>query len=387
MGIKTLIIDDTIIYRKIVSDVIGALDQFEIVGTASNGKIALDKMKRLDVDLVFCDVYMPVMDGVETLKNIKHDFPHVLVVMMSGISTKSADITIKALELGAIDFIKKPSNSTMEENCKELSHAVKSLINLVNTRMNTSHILHRKPSVVTGTQVQSSNSTPSKSVIHESIKKHFIKNPLHNDTPTTIPKKIKPSRIAVVAIGVSTGGPVALGRLIPLLPKNLPVPIVVVQHMPPNFTKSLAESLNKKSQVVVVEGQDGDVLKPGHVYIAPGGFHMLVKNEQGKRVIHLNSGPPENSCRPAVDVLFRSVAEAYRDSPICAVILTGMGADGLNGVRTLQRRKCYCITQSASSCVVYGMPKAVEEAHLSDLSLPIEKISQEIISFFEVSRR
>jgi two-component system chemotaxis response regulator CheB len=187
----------------------------------------------------------------------------------------------------------------------------------------------------------------------------------------------------VVAIGVSTGGPEALTKLIPQLPADLAVPVVLVQHMPPVFTKSLADSLAKKSPLRIVEASDGETIQRGSVYIAPGGRHMVVRRAEGAGnavVVGLNDGPPENSCRPAVDVLFRSVAAVYGDKGILTVILTGMGSDGCAGVRTCKRASCFCITQSEATCVVYGMPRAVDEAGLSDLSLPLDKISAEIVT-------
>ncbi len=346
-----LIVDDTILYRKMASDVASHFKEVEVVGTAPNGDLALKKLELNQVDLVLCDVHMPGKNGVETLIEIKKRFPQTQVVMMSGISTPSADITIQALEKGAIDFIQKPNSGSVQENINRLKSDLKVVLRLVQIRLTTSKILDNK-------QVQKPDSKPIP-------KKAIISTPV-------------PKKFSIIAIGVSTGGPEALNQLIPALPKDLPVPIVIVQHMPPKFTQSLAESLDRKSKLRVVEGRESEKIKPGTVYIAPGGQHMVLREKDKSLLIGLNNGPPENSCRPAIDVLFRSVASAYGKKGILAIVLTGMGNDGASGMRTLKRKGCFCITQSESSCVVYGMPKAVVEAGLSDKSLPLDEISLEI---------
>jgi len=349
MGIKTLVVDDTILYRKIVSDVVSSFSHMELVGTAPSGDIALKKMALSPVDLVFCDVYMPGKNGVETLGEIQKQFPRTLVVMMSGISDRAADITVKALSMGAIDFIQKPDGSSIEENVARLKEAVSAVLRLVNIRMSTRR--------TTGSVSPVQKTAPEK-------------------PGASPPQRIAatPRTFGICAIGVSTGGPEALNKLIPALPATFPVPIVLVQHMPPKFTRSLAETLDKKSALHVVEGEAGQVLTKGTVYIAPGGRHMTVRNEGEKTVVALNDGPPENSCRPAVDVLFRSVGAAFGERGVLAAILTGMGSDGLNGVRMLKRKGCYCVTQAQTSCVVYGMPRAIDENGLSDFSCAIEEV-------------
>ncbi|MCX8167241.1 MAG: chemotaxis response regulator protein-glutamate methylesterase [Candidatus Micrarchaeota archaeon] len=354
MRIPTLIVDDTVTYRKILSEAAQTFPEIEVIGTAASGAIALQKMAQTKVTLVLLDIHMPEMDGVETLRRIKKDYPDTFVVMVSGISTRGAETTIQALQMGAIDFIRKPDGKSAEENFRHLIEDLRPVVRLVNTRLQ-----------LVGGKAKKSDTLP---------KGIETKKP-----PISIKKNIyiKPS---IVAIGVSTGGPEALARLIPQLPADLPVPVVLVQHMPPLFTKSLADSLAKKSKVKVVEATEGEPLKNGVVYIAPGGKHMVVRRkEDGSVVIGLNDGPPENSCKPSVDVLFRSVASVYEQKGILAVILTGMGNDGCAGVRTCKRNYCYCITQNEATCVVYGMPKAVDDAGLSDISLPLDKIAEEIV--------
>ncbi len=200
------------------------------------------------------------------------------------------------------------------------------------------------------------------------------------------------NRIDVVGIGISTGGPNALGELLPRLPADFPVPILLVQHMPPLFTASLAEYLDERSRVAVREARDGEPVLPGCVYLAPGGRHMVVRRlagpdgEASSLVIGLNENPLENSCRPSVDVLFRSLA-AHHDGNMLAVIMTGMGNDGCEGVRAMKRRGCLCLTQSEASCIVYGMPLAVDEAELSDEQVPLDQLADRITQLVRRNRR
>lgn len=355
MPITTLIVDDTVTYRKILSEAAMRCGGIDITGTAPSGVLALKKMAQTPVQLVLLDIHMPDMDGVETLRRIKEDFPQTHVVMVSGVDTRGAETTIRALELGALDFIRKPESGRPEENLKRLMDDLRPIIRLVETRL-----------LLTGARVGATEQE---------------EHPRRREELSIITEKngVVPYHFSVVAIGVSTGGPEALAKLLPQLPADLPVPVLLVQHMPPLFTKPLAESLARKTKLRVDEARDGQPVEPGAVYIAPGGRHMTVQSRGTGMVICLNDGPPENSCRPSVDVLFRSVAAVYGDDGVLATILTGMGGDGCSGVRALKRKNCFCITQRESSCVVYGMPKAIDEAGLSNVSLPIEEIAGEII--------
>lgn len=373
MSLKVLIVDDTVVYRKIMSDVLAGFPNVELTGTAPSGAIALKKMAQTPVDLVFLDVFMPEMDGVETLKRIKAQFPDTFVVMVSGLTTQNAEITIRALEIGAVDFIRKPDSPDAAANAAHLHGDVAAVLRLIELKVQTRQI--RMPSrnagagrpVVTGTH-------PAVSVSGAPAR-----------PPSTGGHPV-PRSFAVCAIGVSTGGPEALGRFIPALPANFPVPVLLVQHMPPMFTKSLADSLGRKSKIRVCEAQEGQAIETGMVYIAPGGRHMIVRSDAGRMIIGINDEPPENSCRPAVDVLFRSVAAQYGDRGVLAAVFTGMGSDGCSGMRALKRKSCYCITQTEPSCVVYGMPRAVDEAGLSDHSLPLEEIAPHMVAILGNSR-
>jgi len=355
MALRTLIVDDTITYRKILSDMLKDIGEIEVVATAPSGVIALKKLAQEHIDVVFLDVHMPDMDGVETLKRIKIEFPGVSVVMVSGVTTRGADTTIQALQLGAVDFIRKPDSPDAAANAVQLKSDLASVLRLITLKSLTS-----VKSIGKGTSTQS-----------VAVTKPLLREPARSMAAL-------PRSFGVCVIGVSTGGPEALSKLVPGLTGPFSVPILCVQHMPPMFTKSLADSLTKKSRIQVVEGAENEPVRPGVMYLAPGGRHMVVRKTEGRVVIGINDGPPENSCRPSVDVLFRSVASVYGDHGVLAAVLTGMGNDGCNGVRALKRQGCYCITQSEQSCVVYGMPRAVDEAGLSDKSMPLEEISREI---------
>jgi two-component system, chemotaxis family, protein-glutamate methylesterase/glutaminase len=354
MPIRTLVVDDTVTYRKIASEIVSSLSEIELVGTAPNGMIALKKLAQSKTDLVFLDVHMPEMDGVETLKRIRSEFPDVTVVMMSGISSRNTSDTIEALQSGAIDFIRKPDSNDFHANNLQLKNDIQSVIKMMGLKKGSLQLRTPRPPTIHKPLIQPRAVVPRTSILQN-------------------------LSFEVCVIGVSTGGPEALNKLIPSIPADFPIPILVVQHMPPHFTRSLAESLNKKSKIRVIEAPENEIIKRGTVYIAPGGKHMVIRNSGNSLVIGHSDSPPENSCKPSVDVLFRSVA-SYYNGGVLAIVLTGMGNDGCSGVRSLKRQKCYCITQMESSCVVYGMPRAVDEAQLSDQSLPIESIAPEMVS-------
>lgn len=361
--IKVLVVDDTIIYRKLLSEVVESLPDTELAGTAPNGKVALQAIKNKQVDLVFLDVQMPVMDGLETLEHLRREHPQIGVIMVSGVDKAAARITIEALEKGALDFIPKPAESSPGESLKRLTEDLSEVVELFKSRR------QGRPEAVSAIKVPETRIEPLAEV--EAL--------------------VSDKEIAAVMIGVSTGGPKALASLIPKLPGDLGVPVFIVQHMPPLFTKSLAESLDKNSQLKVVEASNGQQVDKNTAYIAPGGMHMVVRgaasiSAQFTHSIGTNDNPPEHGCRPAADVLFRSGAIHYGSS-VLAVVLTGMGSDGRDGVKALKRKKALCLTQSKDSCVIYGMPMAVDQAGLSDESVAIERMAERITEIVRASRR
>ncbi len=363
MATNVLIVDDTVVYRKILTGIVTPLADGGLVATAPSGALALKKLAQTRFDIVLLDVQMPDMDGIETLTRIRAEFPDIAVAMVSAATAKGSETAIKALNLGALDLIRKPQGQSAADSERMLRNAISSVMRVIETRRLTgsARAAVRGPAP-SGTAV----AAPPR--------------------PTAVPISPAPRRpyprgsFSLLAIGSSTGGPEALSHLVPNLPGSFPLPVVIVQHMPPVFTEALARDLDRRSALAVKEVADGDAIIPGRVLIARGGCHMVVRAEADQLVARLDDGPPENSCRPAVDVLFRSLGEATRGGPVIAVVLTGMGADGMRGVQALKQSGCHCITQSAATCVVYGMPQAVDSAGLSDESVDINDIAPRIVS-------
>ncbi len=343
-NIRVLVVDDSAFMRKIVSDMLTDSPDIEVIGKANNGKDAIEKVTRLKPDVVTMDIEMPVLDGLHALGYIMSECP-TPVVMLS--SKNSADVTITAFQYGAVDFIQKPSVSGGSEliNIKEeLVKKVKAAALVKTTKLD---FIEEKPGRV---------------------------EPEPEPAIRTRAKK-------VVVIGASTGGPRALQMVIPLLPPNLDAAVLVVQHMPSGFTKSLADRLNIMSTMRVREAKEGDPVVPGTILIAPGDYHMVVKQleKDGRtvEVISLLKGERVQGLRPSVDVLLNSVAPIYGKSAL-GVILTGMGSDGSEGIRNLKKAGGKVIAEAESTCVVYGMPRAVIEQELADYILPINMIAEGI---------
>jgi len=355
--IKVLVVDDTALYRKIVRDVLSEFDEIEVVGSAPNGKLALNKIESLHPDLITLDQEMPEMDGLETLRQIKERGIKASAIMVSAFTTQGAVVTMKALNLGAFDFIAKPDSSSLQENIKNFREQFKPKIEAFVNRLNLKKI--------TSSGETSTSHLPAKTAEPGTIS---IKAGL----------KGKPQ---IVAIGISTGGPKALADLIPNIPAGLGVPIVIVQHMPPVFTKALADSLDKKSPLSITEGEDGQQLLADTVYIAPGGKQMKIINGNGigKYILKITDDPPENHCKPSADYLFRSVAGVFPGKAL-GVIMTGMGRDGTVGLRLMKRSGAKVLAQDENTCVVYGMPMEAVKAGVVDLVLPLNQIAGKINS-------
>jgi two-component system chemotaxis response regulator CheB len=349
MIVKVLIVDDSAFMRNALSNMLSSDPEIKIVGTARDGLEALEKVASLNPDIVTMDVEMPRMDGIAALKHIMEKNP-VPVIMVSSITTEGAKVTLDALDLGAVDFIPK--------NLSDLS------INIVKIR----EILIDK----------------IKHIARKGIVKRRIR-PVTALKAIEIPKSMPvrttgERRINLVSIGTSTGGPKALQEIIPKLPKDFPTPIVIAQHMPPNFTGPFAERLNQLSQITVKEAEEGESLKNGVAYIAPGRGHMRVKRPRGiETVITISEGKEEFIYRPSVDALMFSVAEFFPGRAL-GVILTGMGNDGLKGLTELKKTGGRIFAQNEDTCVVYGMPKAVVDAGIADKVLSLEEMAGEIIN-------
>lgn len=355
--IKALVVDDTIVYRKIVGDVLNGIPGVEVVGTANNGKIALSKIASLKPDFITLDIEMPELNGIEVLLELKKHPEPPVVIMLSTLTQQGSEMTIKALELGAFDFIPKPGDGKMAENMLKVQGAILPIIDTLKRQRETRFRIKEK--IHAGT-----------------LPKKIVKKEVSIDIP-------KPARVKtyseIIGIGISTGGPNALTKMIPMLPDNFNVPILIVQHMPPLFTASLANSLNNKCNLTVKEAQDGDIISGGTVFIAPGGKQMkiIAAGDGISRKIKITDDPPENSCKPSVDYLFRSIAQHYVGRAT-GVIMTGMGSDGTKGLIQMKKNGNFIIAQNEETCTVFGMPKEPIESGIADVIAPLEEIAREI---------
>jgi two-component system chemotaxis response regulator CheB len=374
LPIKVLIVEDMATYRTIIDRSLREIEDVEVVGKVSNGKKALEFLQHTpDVDLITLDVEMPVMDGLATLKALRRDNKNYDVLMLSGLSDQAASLTIKCLELGAVDFVLKPQGSSFFENQKELVEHLRQITS--NMRRKSLFTRARKPRRELPPAEPSRPSRPTRQARTPAPPASLVTPKEKTLSPPPRRKRLIQPRPKILLIGVSTGGPRALSEVFDHLKGPLPFPVLIVQHMPPKFTKSLAVSLDKKSDIEVVEGADGDVLEQGKVYIAPGGYHMILLHDPDFGfVLGTNQEPPVHSCRPAVDVLFKSCVKHFKSGEVVALIMTGMGRDGADGCDALAKVGAYVASQSEETCTIYGMPKAVEDAGLSDEVVDLEEI-------------
>jgi len=343
--LRALVVDDSVVIRRLVSHALGEDPEIEVVGSAPDGKVALARIPQLNPHVITLDIEMPNMDGLTTLRHIRKQYPDLVVIMFSTLTERGAATTMEALALGAQDYVTKASNSGSLD--RSLQNLRGDLIPKI------------KQFFQFGKSVfQLASMTPARAV----------------------PAKPKGPRMPpqVVVIGVSTGGPNALAVLIPKFPKDFPLPVLIVQHMPPVFTRLLAERLQTLTKLRVIEAAEGSQVEPGTILIAPGNYHMVIRRNGRHAAVKLDQTPPENSCRPAADVLFRSAAEAYGGGVI-GVVLTGMGKDGFRGCEALKGQGAYVIAQDEASSVVWGMPGFVSKGGLADATLNLDAIMPEIL--------
>ncbi|MGB9792048.1 MAG: protein-glutamate methylesterase/protein-glutamine glutaminase [Thermacetogeniaceae bacterium] len=345
-----LIVDDSAFMRKLLTDILKSEPSIDVVGTARNGIDALKKIRELRPDVVTLDIEMPVMDGLTTLQRIMQEYP-LPVIIVSSLTQKDAEITIQALQQGAVDFIAKPSGKI------------------------SSFFADVKEELVS--KIKTAASIDISKAVAPSPLPTFTK-PLYNSNVSFSSNVQKQTKKKLVLIGTSTGGPQALQAVLPKLPKNIPAAILIVQHMPAGFTKSLANRLDQISEIYVKEAEDGEPAVDGTAYIAPGDYHMVIEPSQDKELLlRLTKEEPVNGHRPSVDVLMKSAAK-IDGCELIGVIMTGMGYDGREGVRALKEKGAKVIAQDASTSVVFGMPKAIIEAKLADYIVPLPLIGHEI---------
>ena len=353
---RILVVDDAVVVRRIVTGVLGDEPQLEVVGTAPNGRIALQKIEQLNPDLVTLDIEMPVMDGLETLKELRKRYPRLPVIMFSTLTERGAAVTMEALMSGANDYVTKPANvgsvtEAMDRIREELVPKIHALTGIA-----------PKPSATV-------RHAPTSAAPRAAVPSRVRPRPLSADIEMPV---------QAVVIGVSTGGPNALAELVPALPAKLRVPVLIVQHMPPMFTRLLAERLDSHSPLAVREAGHNELVQAGHVLLAPGGKHLEVQRRGAQIYTAITEGPLENSCRPSADVLFRTASKVY-GAGLLGVIMTGMGYDARRGSEHVRDVGGHILAQDQSSSVVWGMPGAAVEAGTVDLVLPLKELAAEIV--------
>lgn len=350
--LQILIVDDSALFRTMLQNVIRDLPDCNVCGTASNGEQALDAIAQLTPDVVTLDVEMPGLSGIDVLRELRRRKARCKVIMLSRLTVAGAQITTDALLEGAFDFILKPSGSALQQNRQLLADALAAQLQAIRQQL--------------------ADSPPTQ--------------PLPLNTPRTPTHANAATTPALIVIGCSTGGPDALANLIPDLPYNLPVPVIVVQHMPAGFTHSLANRLNEASELSVAEAADGDVLAPGKVFLAKGGLQLkLIRDPSAKVALRLTDDPPENFCRPAIDYTLRSAATLYGPRTI-AVILTGMGQDGAAGCRAVHEAGGHIIAQHPEGCTVYGMPRAALRTGTVHEELKLHEIAPKLALLTKTKR-
>jgi len=373
--IRVLIVDDSKAMRHIIMTSLMKHSDIEVVGTAANGLLALDAIERCTPDLITLDVEMPEMDGIAALQEIRKTHPKLPIIMFSSLTQRGAKITIDALTFGASDYVGKPiSMSDSQEAYRVLEEM---LIPKIKALCRPSPNVDKKK-VLNKTYRTAPRETQAILPSEKTIALPVTPRALSAQALVAGQKSRVPLPIRAVCIGVSTGGPAALMKMFALWSTPLSVPVFIVQHMPPKFTTLLAARLSEVGVMPVNEPYDGQEALPGHAYLAPGGFHLVLRCSGAKVFMHLSEEPPENSCRPAVDILFRSAAQVYGQY-LLAVVLTGMGSDGLKGAEEIVRNSGVVLTQNEETSVIWGMPGAVVEANLSEKTLPLEAIPEEIL--------
>lgn len=364
--IKILVVDDSAFMRKIIKDIIDSQRDMTVVGTARDGVDAIEKIKSLRPNLVTLDVEMPNMNGLEALKVIMKKTP-AKVIMVSSLTAENAETTMECLALGAVDFIQKPSGSISLDFDKVKSNLLEKIRSAAN--INVDRLLPKPvPRKLSAPNIKEREDSSSIDTVSKD-KVQSVKRP----NPVAISSSNK-----LLLIASSTGGPRSLENVIPLLPKSIGCPGIVVQHMPPGFTKSLADRLNRSSALTVVEAKDGDRLEKDTIYIAPGNYHLGLERFGREIRLYLDSSERINGVRPAADFTFKS-AEGLYGSNIVSVVLTGMGKDGAEGVHIIKKKGGSTVVESPESCVVYGMPKAVVENGDADFILENTSIADKIV--------
>ncbi|MCL9781829.1 chemotaxis response regulator protein-glutamate methylesterase [Vibrio sp. S4M6] len=364
MAIKVLVVDDSSFFRRRVSEIINSESRLEVIGVATNGKEAVDKAIELEPDVITMDIEMPVMDGITAVKKIMAQSP-VPILMFSSLTHEGAKATLDALDAGALDFLPKKFEDISRNRDEAVTLLQQRVIQIASKRRSI-----RRP--VSAPQATRQQPTPPPKPASSPAKP----NKFNASSAQRFRSSGKSYKLT--AIGTSTGGPVALQKILTKLPANYPHPIVLVQHMPAAFTAAFASRLNTLCKIEVKEAQDGDVLRPGVAYLAPGGKQMMFDGRPGSTKLKVIDGGEKMNYKPCVDVTFGSAAKIFSDK-VLSMILTGMGADGREGARMLKSAGATIWAQDEESCVVYGMPQAVAKAGISTEDLPLDRIAERML--------
>ncbi|GGI67424.1 protein-glutamate methylesterase/protein-glutamine glutaminase [Shewanella gelidii] len=372
MGIKVLIVDDSSFFRRRVSEIVKQDPELEVIGTASNGAEAVQMAQKLSPQVITMDIEMPVMDGITAVKKIMESTP-TPILMFSSLTHDGAKATLDALEAGALDFLPKRFEdiaTNKEDATKLLQQRVKALGRRRMFRPAARPVA--KPQV----QAKPTASRPLGRTATTASKP--VATPVRAKTGASGPSKASGKHYKLLLIGTSTGGPVALQKILTQFPANYPHPILLVQHMPAAFTPAFANRLNGLCKIGVKEAENGDVLRPGQAYLAPGGMQMMIERSGGSGRLKVIPGKADMNYKPSVDITFASASKAF-SSDVLAVVLTGMGADGREGARMLKSAGAVIWAQDEASCVVYGMPQAVTAAGISTQSIALDHMADAII--------
>ncbi|WP_419208709.1 protein-glutamate methylesterase/protein-glutamine glutaminase [Photobacterium leiognathi subsp. mandapamensis] len=384
MAVKVLVVDDSSFFRRRVSEIINADSRLEVVGNAVNGKEAVELAQKLQPDVITMDIEMPVMDGITAVREIMKVSP-TPILMFSSLTHDGAKATLDALDAGALDFLPKKFEDIARNRDEAVELLQKRVAELARKRIFMRRSAVTRPSAPASSSLTSSVSKPSSltSRLNTEPTSSLASN---RTTATARSSAIKPAlrfkasgkKYQIVAIGTSTGGPVALQKILTKLPANFPYPIVLIQHMPATFTAAFAARLDHLCKISVKEAENGDVLKPGTAYLAPGGKQMMLDGRPGAAGLRIIDSGERMNYKPCVDVTFGSAAKVYQDK-VLSMVLTGMGADGRDGARMLKNSGSTIWAQDEESCVVYGMPQAVAKAGISSHDLPLDRIAECIL--------
>jgi two-component system chemotaxis response regulator CheB len=396
MAIRVLVVDDSSFFRRRVSEIINSESRMEVIDVATNGREAVEKAKALKPDVITMDIEMPVLDGISAVKEIMASIP-TPILMFSSLTHDGARATLDALDAGALDFLPKKFEDIARNREEAVTLLQQRVMEIARKKSSLSRIVPTTTRTLGATSSASSQSSPSPTGSN-SLSRGVVNKPLMSErtssdssalnkpvaaparsaTPALGRFKASGKRYQLTAIGTSTGGPVALQKILTALPENYPHPILLIQHMPATFTNAFASRLNTLCKISVKEAQDGEMLRAGVAYLAPGGLQMMIEGRPGAAKLRIIDGGDRMNYKPSVDVTFGSVAKVYADK-VLSMILTGMGADGREGARMLKSAGSTIWAQDEESCVVYGMPQAVAKAGISSENLPLDRIAERML--------